>query len=601
MNRIRNISLTNLSGVVILASLVYMYCFFKPWNNPEKILREDVYGYYAYLPATFIHNDIKLERLEEFGGVVWHSTTDDGKKYIKYSCGMAILYSPFFLGAHLAAQFMDVEANGYTYPYKLALVIAVLSYLMLAFVCLSKFLRQYFIDRTVALVMLVLFVGTNLWFYSVHDLAYSHAYSFSLISIFLYCTSKWLETKNFKWAIWVGLSSGLFVLVRPIDIVFILVIPLLGVNNLNELRNRFSLFWDHKLQLLLMVTCFVIPILPQLFYNYHIFESIINYSYAEEGFFFDKPKIFKSLFSYCNGWLVYTPAMLFAMIGLVLLFTSGKKFRLLIWICAPLYIYIIASWWCWWYVGFGNRAYINLLPLLSIPLAVCVSAILDRGTIWRIGFCAIILLLIGLNLFQTHQFYHNYIHWTGMTKETYWGSFLSLKRRQLFYEQLREPDYQKAMSGIEAYLEPRREIKFERHYSFDEKKLLQKSAADYIQSETTYRGEGALHFPDSTKYCYYQKVSLKDLTNLYVTAWVKNHENFTIALAGEEGSNFFRNSNQVAKSDGDWDLIHLNAFFLDNITIDTANLFIWNQDAKEFWMDEFTIKGYTLSFESVDR
>jgi hypothetical protein len=99
------------------------------WKESNAVISSDVRGYYAYLPALFIHNDLKFNDMSvyvnpEAGSDVWViQDTTKHVNYIKYTCGMAILYSPFFLWADANAGAMGYSSNGYSEPYRFALVV----------------------------------------------------------------------------------------------------------------------------------------------------------------------------------------------------------------------------------------------------------------------------------------------------------------------------------------------------------------------------------------------------------------------------------------------------------------------------------------------
>lgn len=56
----------------------------KSWIKQPEVINWDVISYYAYLPATFIFNDIKLEQDESFEhGTFWPEKTPDGRNVVK--------------------------------------------------------------------------------------------------------------------------------------------------------------------------------------------------------------------------------------------------------------------------------------------------------------------------------------------------------------------------------------------------------------------------------------------------------------------------------------------------------------------------------------
>ena len=53
--------LTKLTGLIILLAVVYGQFSQKQWNDEGAVITADARGYYAYLPAIFIHDDLRLE------------------------------------------------------------------------------------------------------------------------------------------------------------------------------------------------------------------------------------------------------------------------------------------------------------------------------------------------------------------------------------------------------------------------------------------------------------------------------------------------------------------------------------------------------------
>ena len=435
MGFLKTNSVTKFTGVFILIAIVFTIVSQQKWNKNNAVISSDVRGYYAYLPALIIHNDLKFDNHEDYkievGYNVWVKTDEKNRKYIKYTCGMSIMYSPFFLISHAIAKQSGEKADGFSSTYKLGLIICSIFYFFISIIFLSKFLLRYFEDRVVSICLLILFLGTNLFEFETGMLTQSHAYSFALITLFMYSSVKWLDNQKVKWAIWMGVSGGLMFLIRPIDILFLSFILLFEVNSIPDLANRFQLIWKHKIQALVFIGFVILMILPQLLYFKHVFGSFIYYSYSKEGFFFLHPHLFDSVLSYRNGWLVYSPIMIFALLGFFFIKRYSKSFLWFSPFAFLIYFYVIASWWCWWYVGFGNRAFINLYPVLAVPLCAFISFTLSKKILVRIGLNTIVLSLIVFNVFQTYQFERGIIHWGYMTKDSYWHSIGRVERSQL--------------------------------------------------------------------------------------------------------------------------------------------------------------------------
>ena len=124
-----NARLSSYALILLCAVTVAVRC-----TMPQRqVLTWDVFGYYLYLPAGFIHDDPALQDrawLDEVMTTYEPSSTlyqlvdgPDGKRVIKYSSGMAVLYAPFFFVAHVLADPLGFPADGFSAPYQLAITI----------------------------------------------------------------------------------------------------------------------------------------------------------------------------------------------------------------------------------------------------------------------------------------------------------------------------------------------------------------------------------------------------------------------------------------------------------------------------------------------
>jgi hypothetical protein len=134
----------------------------------------------------------------------------------------------------------------------------------------------------------------------------------------------------------------------------------------------------------------------------------------------------EGLFGFCKGWFIYTPMMFLAVLGLFFVKKHARSFWLPLLIFIPLNIYIILSWWSWWYGGgFGLRAFIESEAPLSICLAALIAEMFSmKNKILKIAAFVPIVFFVYLNLFQIWQYKKTLIRWNGMTEEMYWRVFL---------------------------------------------------------------------------------------------------------------------------------------------------------------------------------
>src|ERR1051325_1820594 len=247
----------------------------------------------------------------------------------------------------------------------------------------------------------------------------SHPYLFMLIALLLYLTIKWLENPNYKIIMLAGFVAGLITLIRPTDILCLLIPLLFGVISFGDLSNRLNMFWKFKTQVLMFALCMFCVFIPQLIHWKYISGHWLLYSYREERFYFLRPHIISGLFSYRKGWFVYTPLMIFAVGGIFLLRKYARDFLWLIITFLPLNVWIILSWWCWWYGGcFGMRPMIESYAMLIFPFASFIQFVWNsRNKILKTAFALLVAFFVGLNLFQSDQYSTSLLHYECTSKK----------------------------------------------------------------------------------------------------------------------------------------------------------------------------------------
>src|SRR5690606_37324993 len=92
---------------------------------------------------------------------------ESGNFVMKYSCGQAILMSPFFFTGHLIAGISaNYPADGFSYPYQISIGIGMLLYSLVGLWLVRKILLLYFSDTAVAMTILALALGSNYFNYA---------------------------------------------------------------------------------------------------------------------------------------------------------------------------------------------------------------------------------------------------------------------------------------------------------------------------------------------------------------------------------------------------------------------------------------------------
>lgn len=455
MNFIHKIGIPRIVNWAIFAFIIYSSVNIDVWKN--RIIEWDVISYYEYLPATFIYKDPYFKFLDtvppEVSKKIWVHDSEHGGKAIKTSMGLAMLYMPFFYVAHLLTPALGYDDNGYTLPYKIALVVSCLFYLGWSMYFIRKTLSLYFSSRIVIMTSVAIFLGTNLFYYSTTEAAMSHAFSFFMFSAIIYLTIKWHKNPGFKLSLMLGLLFGLVTLTRPTNILIIFFFLLWGIKSFDDIAVKIKFLFSKVNLVLIIIAASILIWIPQIIWWKATTGEFLYFSYGDEQFFFNNPQILNGLFGYRKGWLLYTPIMGLALLGIPLLRKQMPDFFLPVLIFTMLNIYVILSWWAWWYGGgFGLRAFIDSYALLAIPFAAFCHVISKKQKLLKIALPVLVSLLIFFNLFQIKQYRSFCIHWDSMSKEAYWSSFGKLRVPSEFEGLLEHPDYDKARKGIQAIL-----------------------------------------------------------------------------------------------------------------------------------------------------
>lgn len=428
------------------------------WKEEQRIIEWDAISYYAYLPAALIYHDLSLGFIDGYHGphkfIFWPEKGPEGKYVIKTSMGLSILWLPFFGAGHLAALISGADTGGFSPPYKFFLMVSSLAFLLTGLIFLRRILLFHYSDVIASLVIAGFTFGTNLYWYTLFQGTMAHVYSFALMSAFVWYSVQWHGAKHMVHGTWssmrLGLLLGLISLIRPTNLVIVLVFLFYGIVSWGGLKARFkSLAADYK-YLLIMAAMTIIVWMPQLIYWKTMTGHWLYFSYGSgERFFFGDPAIIKGLFSWRKGLFIYTPLLVFSFAGIIALWTKKSAFAAPVTLFVPVNIYIIFSWWCWWYGGgFGQRAFIDSYALMAVAAAALLAwALSSAKKGLKKTIITIFLSLMSIGIFNNLQYYYGAIHWDSMTRAAYFDSFGRIRPSAKFYRLLEAPDYDAARAG----------------------------------------------------------------------------------------------------------------------------------------------------------
>lgn len=416
-------------------------------NNPKWDLESgrstinfDVSAYYMYLPAIFIHQDIKAlkwkdEMMEEYKPTnTFHQAFkhSSGNYVMKHTIGQAILYSPFFALGHLYALASPRhKADGFSIPYQFAIFYGSLLVAFFGLWMMRKVLLLFFSEWVTAILLFSLVFGTNWYPYSTSSGAMTHNYLFGIYATLIWATAQFYREPTYRRSIVIGLLCGLATLVRPTELLSVLI-PLLYAGSLkgkSYLSYKLDFFSRHLAKVFLaMFVCFCTVAIQTIYWKYATGDWIV-YSYGGQGFSFLSPHFLPFNFSYKTGWLVYTPIIWFALIGFIVLFLKNTKLFIVCFSFFMVFWYLAFSWDVWDYGGtVSQRAMVQSYPILLLPLGYFVQFILSHKK-WVQAVIGMVLLLFSYyNWWQSHS--NGVLKVGQMTKAYFWKTVISFEENE---------------------------------------------------------------------------------------------------------------------------------------------------------------------------
>lgn len=365
---------------LLLFSAVNLGLWCKAYHYYGNVLRgSDGQMYYAFVRSLVLDHDLdfanELHSLTPFPQHIHGiSFTKTGRIANKFPIGFAILAMPFFALGHVititgnAIKLWSLPPDGYSPLYGLMVGLGQLVYALLGFAIGGAFLRRFYRERHVWAALTVVWFGTGLFYYATIDPIMSHACGFFCVSCIFYLTELPGREQRLSQYCLLGVVSGLAVVVRPTNAIFLLY-PL--VVFMGQLRRRSATpTWQatHVLGLALGAVSGAAVLGIQMFVWKAIYGEYVVFSYGGERFDWLKPQVGNVLFSSNHGLFFWFPLTLLAVAGLLM--GSWGKHRLLPLISLAMFVlmlYLNAAWHSWWFgYGFGARSFSEL----GVPFAI---------------------------------------------------------------------------------------------------------------------------------------------------------------------------------------------------------------------------------------
>jgi hypothetical protein len=398
-------------GVVVFlvnCALCVAFRLYTPQNQiaSQLLNGNDAKGYYAYLPWLVHQYDINFEN--------GYSYPINQQRVLKYPYGTALCQLPFYI---ISQPFVSHSLNLEQLSRKEMAVICLSSslYLALALMLLFKLLSLFFDDAKLKLLTVcIVYIATNLLYYTVIENVMSHVYSFFSITGFLYSIFSFYYHKQNKHLYWGLFFLFLIIALRPSNGIVALLILFFTAYQLK----------NFKIVVFAVITIIGSYCIQVLLWKWQCGQWIFS-SYKGEGFNWMQPQLIAVLFGFRKGLFIYTPILILAVVGLIVMYKKHKQLIVISTTVSLVFLYLIASWWHWPFGdSFGHRAFIDVYAFAGIGIAGLFSTLTSR--IVKMSTLVFTLFCFVLNGIQTWQVRQGILALDYMNAKKYAYQFLYL-------------------------------------------------------------------------------------------------------------------------------------------------------------------------------
>jgi len=290
---------------------------------------------------------------------------------------------------------------------------------------LRKVLLTYFSDKASAIILVLVVPGTNFLCLATYEPGLIHPLLFLCYALILWSTIGWQKAYVWKYAIILGLVIAVTISIRLQEISCILIPIFWGIYNKNTFHDRWRAMKQHYWQALVIVTVILLAVLGQLLHPDFLYRILdLSHNPQKNHFTFIAPYLPDVLFSFRKGWLIYTPVMIFSILGFYFLARKNPLIFYSTFLFFIINLHIVSSWSIWWEgESFGQRSMISSYPVLALPLGYFVVWLMQKKGYLKIPLFLLLAFLLLLNLFQTWQYKNGILDASRMTRECYGAVF----------------------------------------------------------------------------------------------------------------------------------------------------------------------------------
>jgi len=364
--------------VLALAGSVGMTLASMRFGDNKALILSDGKNYYIWARSVLIDHDVDFQNDYQAmygpGPFPPESAvrTPAGHVVDKYPVGMAILEVPGFVIGQLTARHVArTPTDGASVPYQLAVAWSLIVFYFLSFCLLYRAMLSLGVSRMWAFgFCLTSILGTNLIHYVAKEMTMVHAAGVAVFNLLLYLVVKWVNANGRIRVVRGLLLGGLLGLLFLIRNTNVLLVPVLAAVIWVRGRVRFS-------ELIPMLCGSLLVASLQPLSLWFLWGRLRFSTYYNESFTSGLAGVMNTLVSARHGLLVYSPW--YAILIFLVVYGAVRTPRVRC-ICAAAVASFVAlaiangTWCCWWFgYSFGSRAFVEVLPALSLAAALAVT------------------------------------------------------------------------------------------------------------------------------------------------------------------------------------------------------------------------------------
>lgn len=359
------------------------------WKEPKSTITGwDSCFYFYWLRSPVIGGDFDFR--DDVRECAWFASgrgddalaqppTPNGHLPNKYGVGWAVSTAPFYLAADawvragLTLGATGLRRDGSGPPYQWAVQLGQFFYAALGLGFAYALLRRWHDPDTALQALLIVWLGSFLFYYQTSLLSMSHNITFCALAACYGCTLRASEDPG-RTRFWAGLGfcGGLAIISRYQSAIYLLYPAVVSLS----LLRRAPQHWP---RVLAGASAGAAVIALQLGAWQIVYGSWLVDSYSGEGFDWGNPQVRSVLFSPFHGLFYWSPLLLPAAVAFAFapVLRAGSR-----WTWAVVFllcIYVNAAWSCWWFgSSFGARAFEGCVLFCMFGLAEILRRVRSR-------------------------------------------------------------------------------------------------------------------------------------------------------------------------------------------------------------------------------